>query len=168
VLKKAAVAVLGLIFAMSLIGSQRAAAQVHVGVGVSVGTPVVVQPAPVIIRPAPVVVEAPPPTVVVYDEAFFVGHCWDYGFHDGWYYDHGTRYWIDRHHSRHYDNRYREARFGWERHRHDNGWHGERGPGHDNGWHNGERHEHGGGHGRGHDEDWHADRGHGHGHGHND
>jgi hypothetical protein len=176
-LKKAAVAGFGLILAMSLAAPRKAAAQVHVGVGVSIGTPdvygaVVVQPAPVVVQPAPVVV-APPPTVVVYDDAFFVAHPWTYGFHGGWYYEGGTRYWIDRDHHRHYDERYRDARYTWAGHRHDNGWHGEhprghdnwRG-GHDNGWH--------GDHGRGHDEHWHADRGHdngwhgGHGHGHDD
>lgn len=165
-LKKSAVAVLGFVFATGLMVSQQAAAQVHVGV--SIGTPAVsgvveVNPTPVVVPAAPVVV-APPPPVVVYDNAFFVANAWDYGFHDGWYYDHGTRYWIDGHRHRHYDYRYRDGRIAWERHRHDNGWHGERGPGHDNGWHNGERYDHG----RGHDADWRADRGHGHGHGHDD
>ena len=94
--KKAALA--GFAFALAMTFS--AQAQVHVGVGVHIGAPIaVVQPAPVVV--APVVVA--PPAVVVYDEPFFVAHYWDYGFHDGWYYDHGTRYWIDGHHHRHYD-----------------------------------------------------------------
>ena len=158
--KKAALA--GFIFVLAMNFS--AQAQVHVGVGVQVGVPVVVAPAPVVVAPAPVVV-APPPAVVVYDEPFFVAHCWNVGFHDGWYYDNGTRYWIDGRHRRHYDIRYRDERIVWERHRHDNGWH--------RGWYKGEE--------RGprghwdHDRDWHADRGHGdeghghgHGHGHDD
>jgi len=156
-LKKAALAGFAFVLAMSFSAPQ-AQAQVHVGVGVHVGAPVVVAPAPVVVAPAPVVVVAPP-AVVVYDDAFFVAHYWDYGFHDGWYYDHGTRYWIDGRHRRHYDFRYRDSRVSWERRRHDNGWH--------RGWDKGEER------GRGHrDRDWDADRRHdngwrgGHGHGH--
>ena len=155
--KKAALA--GFAFALAMnFSAPQAQAQVHVGVGIHVGTPVaVVQPAPVVVAPAPVVVA--PPAVVVYDEPFFVAHYWDNGFHDGWYYDHGTRYWIDGSHHRHYDYRYRDGRVAWERHRHDNGRH--------NGWYKGE--ERGRGHrdrdfeaDRGHDRDWRGGRGHGH------
>ena len=152
-LKKAALAG----FAFVLATNFSAQAQVHVGVGVHVGVPVVVAPAPVVVAPAPVVVA--PPAVVVYDEPFFVAHCWDYGFHDGWYYDDGTRYWIDGRHHRHYDIRYRDERIVWERHRHDNGRH--------NGWYKDDDR------GRGHREErWEADRRHdregrgGRGHGH--
>jgi hypothetical protein len=157
-LKKAALAGFGFVLAMNFSVPQ-AQAQVHVGVGVSVGTPVVhgavvVQPAPVVVRPAPVVVVAPA-AVVVYDDAFFVAHYWDYGFHDGWYYDQGTRYWVDKHHRRHYDFRYRDGRTSWERRRHDNGRH--------RGWYKGEDR------GRGHRDDrYEADRRHdrgGRGHG---
>jgi hypothetical protein len=140
-------------FAFALAMNFSAQAQVRVGVGVQVGAPVVVAPAPVVVapapvvvRPAPVVVEAPP-MVVVYDDAFFVAHYWDYGFHDGWYYDQGTRYWVDRRHRRHYDYRYRDGRVTWERRRHDNGRH--------NGWYKGDER------GRGHRDRWEeADRRH--------
>jgi hypothetical protein len=148
-LKKAALAAFGLMLAMTFTAPQKATAQVHVGVGINIGAPVVVAPAPVVV--------APPP-LAVYDDAFFVANPWTVGFHGGWYYEGGTRYWMDGHHHRHYDDRYREARYDWVRHHHDNGWHGEHPRGHDN-WH--------GDHGRGHqeradrerhDNGWHGDR----------
>jgi len=161
-LKKAALAGFALVLVMNF-SAPRAQAQVHVGVGVSVGAPVAygavaIQPAPVVVQPAPIVVQ--PAAVVVYDDVFFVAHSWDFGFHEGFYYDHGCRYWVDRHGHRHYDNRYRDARVSWE-HRHNR---------HDNGWHRGEER----GRGHGHEDRWQADRGHdngwrgggGHGHGH--
>jgi hypothetical protein len=98
-LKKAALAVFGLVLAVTVMAPPKAAAQVHIGV--QIGAPVVVQPAP----------------VVVYDEPYFVAHHWNSGYHDGYYYDHGTRYRMDHGHRR-YDDRYRDGRREWEHHDH--------------------------------------------------
>jgi hypothetical protein len=100
-LKKAALALFGLVLAMTFMAPPKAVAQVHVGVGI--GTPVVVQPAP----------------YVEYDEPYFVAHNWNSGYHDGYYYGHGTRYQRDEHGHRHYDNRFRDGRSARGHHDHD-------------------------------------------------
>jgi len=139
---KIALAAFGILLAMQFAAPQKAAAQVSVGVTIG-------RPAPVVVAPAPVVV-APPPAVVVYDDAYIAGHYWTIGFHEGWYYDGGTRYWIDAHRVRHYDSRYRDARVVYVRR--------QRGRDHyhrDNGrWHDGGHYDRGRGHGHGHDRDW--------------
>ena len=92
-LKKAALALFGLVLASTLMAPQKAVAQVHVGV--VIGAPeVVVQPAP----------------VVVYDEPYYVAHNWDSGLHDGYYYGGGTRYQMDAHGNKQYDNKFRDGR----------------------------------------------------------
>jgi hypothetical protein len=99
--KKATLALFGMVLAVSLIAPPKASAQIHVGIGI--GSPVVV------VQPA----------YVAYDEPYFVSHNWNYGYHDGYYYDHGTRYQRDNRGHRHYDNRYRDGR-----HARDHGHHG--------------------------------------------
>jgi hypothetical protein len=103
-LQKAALAVFGLVLAFTLMTPSNAVAQVQVGVGI--GTPgVVVEPAP----------------VVVYDEPYYVAHDWDSGYHDGYYYGHGTRYQKDEHGHKQYDNKFRDGRAA--RGHHDNDHH---------------------------------------------
>ena len=92
-LKKAALAGFGLVLAFTFMAPPRAAAQVHVGVGIE--------------APA-VVVEAPP--VVVYDEPYYVSHDWDSGMHEGYYYGGGTRYQIDAHGNKQYDDKFRDGK----------------------------------------------------------
>jgi len=130
-LKKAALTLFGMVLAAPLMVPMQANAQVHVGV--TIGEPVVVRPAPVVVRPAPVVVQPAP--VVVYDDAYIVSHNWTFGFHAGWYYDNGTRYWVDARGHRHYDHRYANARRDWhKRHRHARkNWHRDNGRKHDGG-----------------------------------
>jgi hypothetical protein len=100
-LKKAVLAVFGLVLGLTLVSPPQAAAQVHVGV--AIGTPeVVVQPG-----------------YVEYDEPYYVAHAWNSGYHDGYYYSHGTRYQRDEHGHRQYDNRFRDGRMAREHH--DNG-----------------------------------------------
>jgi hypothetical protein len=127
-LKKAALTLFGMVLAAPLMAPAPAAAQVNIGV--TIGEPVVVRPAPVVVQPAPVVVQPAP--VVVYDDAYIASHAWTFGFHAGWYYDSGARYWVDARGHRHYDHRYARARRAWHKrhhhyrsHRHrDNGrWH---------------------------------------------
>lgn len=96
-LKKAALALFGLVFAVTLMTPPKAEAQIHIGVRIGSPEPygmVVVQPAP----------------YVAYDDAYFVSHNWNSGYHDGYYYGHGNRYRRDDRGYRHYDNRYRDAR----------------------------------------------------------
>jgi hypothetical protein len=102
-LKKAALAVFGLILAMTFVAPTKATAQVHVGV--AIGGPVVVQPAP----------------YVQYDEPYYVAHNWNSGYHDGYYYGHGTRYQRDGHGHRQYDNRFRDGRQNRGHHEHEHG-----------------------------------------------
>jgi hypothetical protein len=95
--KKAALALFGLVFAVALIAPPKATAQIHIGVRIGSPEPygmVVVQPAP----------------YVEYDNAYFVSHNWNSGYHEGYYYGHGNRYRRDDRGYRHYDNRYRDAR----------------------------------------------------------
>lgn len=99
-LKKIALAGFGLVLALTMVSPPKAAAQIHVGIGI--GVPVVVAPAP----------------VVVYDEPYYVAHNWNYGYHDGYYYGHGTRYQMDGHGHRQYDNRYRDGRSARAHHDH--------------------------------------------------
>jgi hypothetical protein len=114
-LKKAALAVFGLVLAGTFMSPSKAAAQVHIGV--MIGAPaVVVQPAP----------------VVVYGEPYVAVHYWDSGFHGGYYYDRGARYRMDHYGHRHYDDRYRDERAHYDRDHHDHGRH--------EGW---EHHDHG-------------------------
>jgi hypothetical protein len=108
-LKKAALALFGLVLAITFMAPPKAMAQVHVGI--AIGAPVVVAPAP----------------YVEYDEPYFVAHNWSYGFHDGYYYGGGTRYRMDHGH-RQYDNRFRDGRSA--RAHHDHGDH-DRGHDHD-------------------------------------
>jgi hypothetical protein len=115
-LKKAALAVFGLVLAGTMVSPPRAAAQVHIGV--AIGSPeaygtVMVHPAPVVVQPAP---------YVVYDEPYVVAHYWDSGYHEGYYYDRGTRY-RDDHGHRHYDNGYRDGRYRYEHDHHDHEHH---------------------------------------------
>ncbi len=91
-LKKAVFAGFGLVLAMTFMAPPKVAAQVHVGV--SVGEPVVVQPA----------------AVVVYDEPYYAAHNWDSGLHDGYYYGGGTRYQMDAHGNKQYDNKFRDGK----------------------------------------------------------
>jgi hypothetical protein len=91
-LKKAALALFGLVLAITFMAPPKAMAQVHVGI--AIGAPVVVAPAP----------------YVEYDEPYFVAHNWNSGFHDGYYYGGGTRYRMDEHGHRQYDNRFRDGR----------------------------------------------------------
>jgi hypothetical protein len=92
-LKKAAFALFGLVLAGTFMAPPKAVAQVHVGV--AIGAPdVVVEPAP----------------VVVYDEPYYAAHNWDSGLHDGYYYGGGTRYQMDAHGNKQYDDKFREGR----------------------------------------------------------
>ena len=109
-LKKAALALFGLVLTTTLMTPAKATAQVHIGV--SIGAPVVVAPAPVVVQPAP---------YVVYEQPYIVAHYWDSGYHGGYYYDHGARYRWEHGH-RHYDDRYRESRARYDRDHH--GHHG--------------------------------------------
>ena len=102
-LKKAALAVFGLVLAVTVMSPPKAVAQIRVGIGIE--SPVVV------VQPA----------YVVYDEPYYVSHNWDSGYHEGYYYDHGTRYQRDNRGHRHYDNRFRDGRH--ERDHHDRGHH---------------------------------------------
>jgi hypothetical protein len=94
-LKKAALALFGLVLAMTFMSPPKAMAQAQVHVGVAVGTPEVV---------------VGQPGYVEYDEPYFVAHNWNSGYHDGYYYGHGTRYRMDEHRHRQYDNRFRDGR----------------------------------------------------------
>lgn len=102
-LKKAALALFGLVLAMTFVTPPKATAQVHVGI--AIGAPVVVAPAP----------------YVEYDEPYFVTHDWNSGFHDGYYYGGGTRYRMDEHGHRQYDNRFRDGRSARVQRAHDRG-----------------------------------------------
>ncbi len=120
-LKKAALAVFGLVLTVTLMAPPKAAAQVHIGVSIGSPAPVVVQPAP----------------YVVYEQPYIVAHYWDSGYHEGYYYEHGARYRLEHGH-RHYDDRYREGRAKYDREHHDHGNH--------RGWdqhHDGDHHGHG-------------------------
>jgi hypothetical protein len=105
-LKKAALALFGLVLAFTLIAPPKAEARVHIGV--SIGSP----------EPYGVVV-VHPAAYVEYNDAYFVSHNWNSGYHDGYYYGHGQRYRRDDRGYRHYDNRYRDGR-----HDRDHGHHG--------------------------------------------
>jgi hypothetical protein len=73
----------------------KAVAQVQVGV--AVGTPEV----GVVVAPVP---------VVEYDAPYYAAHNWDSGLHDGYYYGGGTRYQMDSHGNKQYDNKFRDGR----------------------------------------------------------
>jgi hypothetical protein len=90
-LKKAALALFGLVLVSTLMAPQKAVAQVQVG-----GAAVVVQPSP----------------VVVYDEPYYAAHDWDSGLHEGYYYGGGTRYQMDAQGNKQYDNKFRNGRHG--------------------------------------------------------
>ncbi len=122
-LKKAVLAVFGLVLVVTLMAPHKAVAQVNIGVTIGRPAAVVVQPAPVVVQPAP---------YVAYDEPYLAAHYWISGFHAGYYYDHGTRYRLEHGH-RHYDDRYREARLRYDRGHHEH---------HDHG-HDYEHHDHG-------------------------
>ena len=92
-LKKAALALFGLVLASTLMAPQKAVAQVQVGV--EVGTPAVV-------------VEAAP--VVVYDDAYYTSHNWDSGMHDGYTYGGGTRYQTDAKGNKQFDDKFRDGK----------------------------------------------------------
>jgi hypothetical protein len=103
--KKIALALFGLVIAITLISPPKATAQIRFGVRIGSPEPygtVVVQPAP----------------YVVYDEPYYVSHNWNSGYHEGYYYGHGQRYRRDDRGYRHYDNRYRDGRFAREHHDH--------------------------------------------------
>src|ERR1700687_3268791 len=93
-LKKAALALFGLVLAMTFMAPPKALAQVHVGVAIGEPEVVVVQPAP----------------IVVYDEPYFVAHDWDSGLHEGYYYGGGTRYRMDDRGNKQYDDKFRDGR----------------------------------------------------------
>jgi hypothetical protein len=92
-LKKTALALSGLVLAGTFMAAPKAVAQVHVGVAIE----------------APAVVVDPAP-VVVYDEPYYTSHNWDSGLHDGYYYGGGTRYQMDAHGNKQYDDKFRDGR----------------------------------------------------------
>jgi hypothetical protein len=92
-LKKAALALFGLVLAGTFMAPPKAVAQVHVGVAIG----------------APEVVVAPAP-VVVYDEPYYAAHDWDSGLHEGYYYGGGTRYQVDDRGNKQYDDNFRDGR----------------------------------------------------------
>jgi hypothetical protein len=92
-LKKVTFALSGLVLAGTFMAPPKAVAQVHVGVAIG----------------APEVVVAPAP-VVVYDEPYYASHDWDSGLHDGYYYGGGTRYQLDAHGNKQYDNKFRDGK----------------------------------------------------------
>lgn len=90
-LKKSALALFGLVLAITLMSPPKAAAEVHVGV--QIGVPVVPYGA-VVVRPAP---------YVAYGSPYYVATRWNSGYHDGYYWSHGERYRRDDRGYRHYD-----------------------------------------------------------------
>lgn len=100
-IKKAALAIFGMVLAVTLTTPAKAGPRIHIGVQIGSPEPygvVVVQPAP----------------YVVYDDVYFVSHDWESGYHEGYYYGNGCRYRRDDRGYRHYDNRYRDGRHEWK------------------------------------------------------
>ena len=108
-LKKAALAVFGLVLVVTLMAPHKAVAQVNIGVTIG-------RPAAVVVQPAPAYV-VQPTTYVMFDAPYFAAHYWNSGYHEGYYYGPGVRYRLEHGH-RHYDDRYREARLRYDREHH--------------------------------------------------
>lgn len=95
--RAAALALFGLALAVTSITPPKAVAQIPSAARIATPEPngaVVIQPA----------------SYVAYDEAYFLSHNWNSGYHEGYYYGHGQRYRKDLRGFRHYDDRYRSER----------------------------------------------------------